>query len=98
MLAKVYNIKHYRRSKQTSSASTFGYLTYNFVDKDPEIDRLRTEIQRQRISYKEVADRSGVSLATLLKWFNKDTKQPRHSSIMAVWAALGYNLVPKRIR
>lgn len=72
------------------------YHSYNFVDKDPEIDRLRTEIQRQRIAYKVVAERSGVSLACLLGWFNGKTRRPQHATVMAVWGALGYSLEPRR--
>ena len=72
------------------------YTGYNFIDKDPEIDRLRAEIQRQRIAYKLVAERSGVSLKCLLGWFNGKTRRPQHATVMAVWAALGYTLTPRR--
>lgn len=74
------------------------YLSYSFIDKDPEIDRLRTEIQRQRVSYKWLSEQSGVSIATLTGWFMGKTRRPCHATVMAVWAALGYTLRPVRSR
>ena len=79
-------------------SKTFGYHTYSFVDKDPEIDKLRTEIQRQRVAYKIVADKAGVSLSTLLGWFNGKTRRPQHATVMAVWGALGFTMMTRRVK
>jgi DNA-binding phage protein len=74
------------------------YKSYSFLDKDPEIDRLRGEIARQKIAYAILVDESGVSLATLVGWFNGKTRRPQHATVMAVWAALGYSLAPRPLR
>ena len=37
------------------------YKTYLFKDKDPVVDLLRTIVKETGMSYKEIADKSGVS-------------------------------------
>lgn len=91
-------IERKSRPLAVNHLKTFGYRTYNFVDKDPEIDKLRTEIQKRKISYKVLADEAGCSLGTLLGWFNGRTRRPQHATIMAVWGALGYTMVTRRMK
>lgn len=68
------------------------YKSYSFKDKDPVIDRLRTVIQDESATYKEIHENSGVSVTTLYNWFSGTTLRPQYASIMAVVRALGYDM------
>lgn len=68
------------------------YKSYNFKDKDPVIDRVRTLIQDAGISHEEIERRSGVTTQTLRNWFTGPTKRPVHSTVMAVVKSLGYEM------
>jgi hypothetical protein len=70
--------------------SGFTYKSYNFVDKDPIIDEIRTVYQDSGVNYKWIEDNSGVSSATLAAWFNGKTKKPQSATVEAVLRALGY--------
>ena len=66
------------------------YDSYNFVDKDPVIDKVRTLIKREGWSPKEIHEKSGVSATTLHNWFEGQTKRPQYCTVLAVVSALGY--------
>lgn len=66
------------------------YNSYNFVDKDPVIDKVRTIIKREGLKHSEIEKLSGVSAQTLHNWFEGQTKKPQYCTIMAVVSALGY--------
>jgi transcriptional regulator with XRE-family HTH domain len=68
------------------------YRTYQFKDKDPVIDALRTIIEESGLSekYKTVHEISGVSQSTLNNWFKGTTKRPQYATISAVSSSLGY--------
>jgi transcriptional regulator with XRE-family HTH domain len=68
----------------------FLYRSYNFVDKDPVIDRIRTIVKNEGLSYGEIHVISGVSSTTLHNWFEGETKRPQYATIAAVSSALGY--------
>jgi transcriptional regulator with XRE-family HTH domain len=68
-----------------------GYLSYNFRDKDPVVDQLRTLLQDENASYKEVHELSGVSVSTLYNWFEGPTRRPQYATVMAVARSLGYD-------
>jgi transcriptional regulator with XRE-family HTH domain len=70
----------------------FVYKSYNFIDKDPIIDELRTVVQDSGHSYKQIHEDSGVSTQTLSNWFSGDTRRPQAASLNAVARALGYKL------
>jgi transcriptional regulator with XRE-family HTH domain len=70
----------------------FTYKSYNFTEKDPIIDELRTVIQDSGASYKQIHDDSGVSVTTLSNWFSGETRRPQAASLNAVARALGYKL------
>jgi hypothetical protein len=65
---------------------------YHFVDKNPVIDVIRTAIQDEGLinRLQVVADLASLSYATIDGWLNGDTRDPRHSSTMAVMISLGY--------
>ena len=68
------------------------YRTYNFIDKNPVIDKVRTLVQDEGLIKKlsTVHDISGVSITTLDNWFNGKTRSPQHATIAAVITSLGY--------
>src|SRR5512141_1391354 len=68
------------------------YRTYNFIDKDPVIDQMRTLLKDEGLMKKLelVHELSGVSTSTLKNWFEGDTKAPQYRTIAAVITALGY--------
>ena len=67
------------------------YKSYNFKEKDPIIDQLRTIIQDEDISYKHISFLSGVSTTCMYGWFNGVTRRPQHAPVMAIIRALGYD-------
>jgi len=68
------------------------YKTYVFKDKDPVIDRVRTILQDEGVSYYKAGEQSGVSGSTIHAWMEGDTKRPQYSTIAAVVTALGYEI------
>jgi DNA-binding phage protein len=72
----------------------FTYKSYNFADKDPIIDEIRTIVGASGASYKWIEDMSGVTQSTLYAWFLGKTKKPQAATINAVLRALGYKLAP----
>jgi len=74
-------------------ARTIGtYKSYNFTDKDPIIDQIRTVIKDEGARYADIHEQSGVAVSTLFNWFNGDTKRPQYATVMAVVRGLGYDL------
>jgi hypothetical protein len=66
------------------------YRSYNFVDKDPVIDRIRTIVSDEGLSNSEVHVISGVGAGTLRNWFEGGTRRPQYATIAAVTYSLGY--------
>lgn len=68
------------------------YRTYNMIDKNPVIDKVRTLIQDEGLikNLSAVHEISGVSTSTLDNWFNGHTRSPQHATIAAVITSLGY--------
>jgi transcriptional regulator with XRE-family HTH domain len=72
--------------------------SYNFVDKHPIIDVIRTAIEESPYSPSRVAELAGLNHATITRWLNGGTRNPRAHSIDRVAAALGkrFKLVDAR--
>jgi transcriptional regulator with XRE-family HTH domain len=68
------------------------YKSYNFKDKDPIIDRMRTIFEDAGISHAKAAALSGVSSSTFSNWFEGETKRPQFATVMAAARALGYDV------
>jgi len=66
------------------------YSSYNFSDKDPVIDKVRTLVNREHMSYGEIHERSGVTVSTIRGWLDGKTRRPQYATVMAVVHALGY--------
>jgi lambda repressor-like predicted transcriptional regulator len=69
------------------------YTSYNFIDKDPVIDQLRTAIQDSGMSWSEISHNSGVSVSCLRNWFHGETRKPQNATIEAVLRAIGKSRV-----
>jgi hypothetical protein len=65
------------------------YKSYLFVDKDPVIDALRTNVSEAKIKYSQLSEDSGVSATTISNWFGGRTRRPQFCTVMAVTRALG---------
>jgi hypothetical protein len=65
---------------------------YEFVEKNPVIDKVRTLAQKRGLFNKlgVIEEISSVKRATLKGWWHGDTKRPQHHTLMAVVHALGY--------
>ena len=70
----------------------FTYKSYNFVDKDPIIDEVRTVFNASGVNFKWIEAESGVTSQTLSKWFSGQTKKPQAATVNAVLRSLGYKL------
>jgi hypothetical protein len=76
----------------TKVTKTFTYTSYNFVEKDPIIDEIRTVYQDSGVNYRWINEHSGVSVGTLTNWFSGSTRRPQAATINAVLRSLGYKL------
>jgi transcriptional regulator with XRE-family HTH domain len=76
------------------------YRSYEFIDKDPVIGRIKEMIEKERLLKKPgiVHELSGISTQTLHKWFHGETRRPQHATIMAVALSLGYRMDFKQER
>jgi hypothetical protein len=68
------------------------YKSYNFKDKDPIIDQLRTIVSDAGATYREINHASGVSVSAIYNWFEGPTCRPTHAAVAAVAAAFGYDM------
>jgi len=67
------------------------YRHYNFVDKDPMIDALRTVVKAENhLTDGRASAISGVSTTTFHNWFEGTTRRPQNATATQVAAALGY--------
>jgi hypothetical protein len=70
------------------------YRTYNWKNKNPVIDKVRTILQDEGMYAKNkrsmLSALSGCSTSTYDGWFEGDTRDPRHTTVMATLSALGY--------
>lgn len=71
------------------------YRSYRFIDnKDPVIFKIKTVLQDEGMFHKKDRKRlsviSGVSVSTFDNWFEGDVRTPRHATIAASMASLGY--------
>ena len=63
-------------------------------NKDPVINKMRTVLQQEGYYSKKrrnvLHQLSGVAVSTLEGWFEGDTRSPRHETVAAAMAAIGY--------
>jgi transcriptional regulator with XRE-family HTH domain len=66
--------------------------SYNFVDKQEIIDEVRTIVQDEGMSLRQIELHSGVCSQTMAKWFNGKTRRPQAPTINAVLKVFGKRL------
>lgn len=64
--------------------------SYNFIDKDPEIDKFRTIFQKDRIKESDLAVLAGLSISTVKNMFGGETRRPQHATFAKMAGAMGY--------
>ena len=69
------------------------YRSYQFTEKDPIIDALRTVVSETHTKYTALHDDSGVSYTTIRNWFHGSTRRPQFATVSAVARALGKNSI-----
>lgn len=72
------------------------YKSYLFVNKDPIIDQIRTTRSDLQMSYREVHEKSGVSVAAIRNWEHGKVRRPQFATVMAVVNAMGRDIVTKK--
>lgn len=84
-------------TKKTNGHRTLNtYKAYNFKEKDPQIDELRTKLEKKynrRIDYsmlQDTHDEGGPSVGCMVGWFMKDTRSPRNETLEAAGRANGF--------
>lgn len=70
----------------------FTYKSYNFVDKDPIIDYVRTPVHESGMTYKALHEASGVSLPTIRNMLDGTTMRPQAATLNAILRACGHKL------
>lgn len=84
------------------------YKAYNFRDKDPVIDQLRTMVQDTygigfrakgfRKSLRQIEEAGGPSIACMEGWFSGTTRRPQNPSAEACGRAMGYQRVWQKMK
>jgi hypothetical protein len=74
-----------------NSGSLWMKRSYNFVDKNPEIDVARTLIRREcKLREKDIAIIAGLAGSTVQNMFGGKTIDPKHSTFAKLYGAIGY--------
>jgi|SRR5262245_22810068 len=60
------------------------YTSYNFRDKAPVVDELRTAIRDAGMTYRQIHEESGVSLACLYHLFSGPTRCPNFATVARI--------------
>jgi len=78
-----------------NSGSLWLTRSYNFVDKDPEIDVFRTAFRKTRIKEADLAVLAGLAPTTVKNMFGGATMWPQHRTYMKIAGAIGctYELI-----
>lgn len=71
------------------------YRSYNFRDKDPVIDVIRTAKDDAKLRISDLVNGSGVSATTFYNWFDGKTKRPQFATVAASCRAIGGNTVDR---
>lgn len=73
-----------------NSGGTWLRRSYNFIDKDPEIDRFRTLWQKEHIKADQLAALAGLATTTVSNMFGGETRRPQHATFAKMAAAMGF--------
>jgi hypothetical protein len=63
--------------------------SFNFIDKDPEVDVMRSLYQKQRIREADLAVLAGLAVSTVKNMFGGKTRRPQHLTCCKLAGAMG---------
>ena len=86
------NVHKFVPKKQPTKGPLNLNKSYNFVDKLPYIDKLRTMIDEADFKMGYVSNKSGVTRTTLRNWFSGKTRRPQAPTLNAVGRIFGKRL------
>lgn len=81
-----------RKATRSNRKSAWGYLSYTFKDHDPILDSIDTLLKVADVNRNKAAEKSGVSITTLINWRKRKTKRPQFATVRAVVGAVGGDL------
>jgi hypothetical protein len=93
-----------KKATNGSGRTLVTYKAYNFKDKDPVIDQLRTMAQDTygaKITAKalrQIHEAGGPSTACMAGWFSGETKRPQNPTVEAAGRAMGYQRIWQKMR
>jgi transcriptional regulator with XRE-family HTH domain len=75
-----------------------GWMTRSWNDQehDPEIDKVKTVWQQERLKEKDLAVLAGLAVGTVSRLFARETKRPQNRTLAAMYKAMGYNYTATR--
>jgi transcriptional regulator with XRE-family HTH domain len=77
-------------AKSNGHGSMWLTRSYNFIDKDPEIDKFRTIYQKEHIKEDDLAALAGLSTSTVRNMFGGQTSRPQHATFAKMASAMNY--------
>jgi hypothetical protein len=91
-------------ARKTNGSGLRLYKAYNFRDKDPVIDQLRTMAEDtygtkvNGKSLKQIEEGGGPTIACMRAWFFGKTKRPQNPTIEAAGRSMGYQRIWQRMK
>lgn len=91
-------------AKGRTNGSLKLYRAYNFRDKDPVIDQLRTMAEEtygvkvNGKSLRQIENKGGPSVACMRSWFFGTTKRPQNPTTEAAGRAMGFQRVWQKMK
>jgi hypothetical protein len=77
------------KRRKNGHKNSFMLKSYNFMDKDPVIDMVRTAVQMSKKSYLKIRADGGPTPSTLYGWFDGKTRRPQFCTSIAAMRAVG---------
>jgi transcriptional regulator with XRE-family HTH domain len=81
-----------RTIQSTHTRRGFTDRSYNFIDKDPLVDVIRTAVQRSGKTYRSIALDTGLSHVTINRLFSGQTRKPTLNTILVLGAYFNMSL------
>lgn len=72
------------------------YKSYSFTDKDPSIDWVHSQMDRNNMTPQKIQDGGGPTAATVYNWINGKTRRPQFCTLAAAALACGVSIIDLR--
>lgn len=91
-----YNRPLKRDGRRKNFIPEQSWLSYNWIDRDPELDLVQSAIAESGMSLEQIereTEKTGhrVSRYTLYAWCYGDTRRPQNATLTTVMAAIGWD-------